>query len=57
MLHQALGALAAFSVSHDDTKLDNFHVVGDKIMAADFESAAVVKKGWAMSFGRLTVPT
>ncbi|KAM4061000.1 Protein kinase-like domain protein [Hirsutella rhossiliensis] len=37
MLHDAFSALAQFGLSHDDTKLDNFHVVGDKVMVLDLE--------------------
>jgi tRNA A-37 threonylcarbamoyl transferase component Bud32 len=43
LLGEALVELAAKGVSHDDTKLDNFHLVGDgdrdggRIMVVDFE--------------------
>ncbi|KAK4151255.1 hypothetical protein C8A00DRAFT_45518 [Chaetomidium leptoderma] len=41
LLGVALGALAAMGVSHDDTKSDNFHLVGEgesaKIMVVDLE--------------------
>ncbi|KAK3373651.1 hypothetical protein B0T24DRAFT_529550 [Lasiosphaeria ovina] len=37
MLSQALTALAQFGISHGDEKLDNYHLVGDKIMVVDFE--------------------
>ncbi|KAL2758161.1 hypothetical protein ACRALDRAFT_1074870 [Sodiomyces alcalophilus JCM 7366] len=41
MLRQALDALAPFGISQDDNKLDNYHVVGDKIMAVDLERVNV----------------
>lgn len=37
MLHDAFTALAQFRISQNDMKLDNFHVVGDKIMILDLE--------------------
>ncbi|KJZ78426.1 hypothetical protein HIM_02464 [Hirsutella minnesotensis 3608] len=37
MLHDAYSALAQFGVMQDDVKLDNFHVIGDKIMIVDLE--------------------
>ncbi|RDA87663.1 hypothetical protein CP532_3828 [Ophiocordyceps camponoti-leonardi (nom. inval.)] len=37
MLHDAFSALAQFGVFPDDIKLDNLHVVGDKIIPLDFE--------------------
>ncbi|PNP59673.1 hypothetical protein FNYG_14883 [Fusarium nygamai] len=43
LLHQALISLNEYGVCHDDTKLDNFHLVAnegkDKIMIVDLESA------------------
>ncbi|KAI1038589.1 hypothetical protein LB505_007572 [Fusarium chuoi] len=43
LLHQALTSLNEYGVCHDDTKLDNFHLVADegkdKIMIVDLESA------------------
>ncbi|KAF5584147.1 hypothetical protein FPANT_7959 [Fusarium pseudoanthophilum] len=43
LLHQALTSLNQYGVCHDDTKLDNFHLVADegkdKIMIVDLESA------------------
>lgn len=38
MLHQALSALAEFEITHDDIKLDNFHLTGDRFMVVDFET-------------------
>lgn len=37
MLRQALDALAPFGILQDDSKLDNYHVVGDRIMTVDLE--------------------
>jgi hypothetical protein len=37
MLRQTLDALAPFGIMQDDSKLDNYHVVGDRIMAVDLE--------------------
>jgi hypothetical protein len=37
LLRDTLTALAQFRILQDDVKLDNFHVVGDRIMAVDFE--------------------
>ena len=37
LLRQALSALAQFQVLQDDDKLDNFHLVEDRIMAVDLE--------------------
>lgn len=41
LLSQALGALASLGISHDDIKLDNFHLVGQDhnsiIMVVDLE--------------------
>jgi hypothetical protein len=37
MLRQALDALAPFGILQDDSKLDNYHGVGDRIMAVDLE--------------------
>ncbi|EXL71706.1 hypothetical protein FOPG_12590 [Fusarium oxysporum f. sp. conglutinans race 2 54008] len=43
LLHQALSSLNEYGVCHDDTRLDNFHLVADegkdKIMIVDLESA------------------
>ncbi|KAF5692053.1 hypothetical protein FDENT_3073 [Fusarium denticulatum] len=43
LLYQALTSLNEYGVCHDDTKLDNFHLVADegkdKIMIVDLESA------------------
>ncbi|EXK82546.1 hypothetical protein FOQG_13116 [Fusarium oxysporum f. sp. raphani 54005] len=42
LLHQALSSLNDYGVCHDDTKLDNFHLVAnegkDKIIIVDLES-------------------
>jgi hypothetical protein len=43
LLHQALTAFSQFRVLPDDIKLDNFHVVGDRIMAVDLET---LQDGW-----------
>ncbi|KAK4102499.1 hypothetical protein N658DRAFT_423642, partial [Parathielavia hyrcaniae] len=37
MLSQTVTPLAEFQVLQDDVKLDNFHVVGDTVMAVDLE--------------------
>ncbi|GAB1312792.1 Protein kinase domain-containing protein [Madurella fahalii] len=37
LLGQAFAALAQFRVSQDDAKLDNFHIVQDRIMVVDME--------------------
>jgi hypothetical protein len=37
MLRQTLDALALFGILQDDSKLDNYHVIGDRIMAVDLE--------------------
>lgn len=34
---QCMAAVAKFGVTQEDVKLDNYHVVGDKVMAVDFE--------------------
>lgn len=39
MFHDAFAALAGLGILHDDTKLDNYHLVGDKIMIVDLEQA------------------
>jgi hypothetical protein len=43
LFHQALTSLNEYGICHDDTKLDNFHLVTDegrdKIMIVDLESA------------------
>lgn len=36
-VRECMAALAKFGVTQDDLKLDNYHVVGDKVMAVDFE--------------------
>ncbi|KAH6622676.1 hypothetical protein F5144DRAFT_605223 [Chaetomium tenue] len=36
-LNETLTALAEFRILQDDVKLDNFHVVGEKVVAVDFE--------------------
>lgn len=38
-LHDAFGALATLSIIHDDANFDNYHLVGNKIMIVDLESA------------------
>ncbi len=37
MMYEATEALARFGIVHDDIKLDNYHVTGDKIMVLDLE--------------------
>ncbi len=37
MMQQAVGAVGRFGRVHDDSKLDNYHVVGDRIMIVDLE--------------------
>ncbi|KAK3293592.1 uncharacterized protein B0H64DRAFT_426156 [Chaetomium fimeti] len=37
LLSETLTALGQFRILQDDVKLDNFHIVGDRIMAVDFE--------------------
>lgn len=44
MLYDAFGALAGLGIVHDDVKLDNYHLVGNKIMIVDLERAEVVDK-------------
>jgi hypothetical protein len=39
MLTTSLRAIADLGVGHDDPKLDNFRLVGDKIMVIDFDSS------------------
>lgn len=36
-IRQCMAAVAKFGVTQEDVKLDNYHVVGDKVMAVDFE--------------------
>ncbi|KAK5998382.1 hypothetical protein PT974_00761 [Cladobotryum mycophilum] len=43
MLLRALGAIALQGFVHDDLKLDNFHLVGDKIMVLDLEQVEFVE--------------
>ncbi|KOS18220.1 hypothetical protein ESCO_002869 [Escovopsis weberi] len=42
MLMRALGALAFQGFIHDDLKLDNFHLVGDRIVVLDLEQMEFV---------------
>lgn len=44
LLFQALNAFTPFRISHCDSKLDNYHLTGDKIMIVDLERIA---KGFA----------
>jgi hypothetical protein len=37
MMRQALDAFLPFGILQDDSKLDNYHLVGDKIMVVDLE--------------------
>ncbi|KXX77344.1 hypothetical protein MMYC01_205568 [Madurella mycetomatis] len=41
MLSKPFRALAELKVSHDDYKLDNYRLVGDKIMIIDFDSSYI----------------
>lgn len=43
-LRQCVAALSKFGVVQDDMKVDNFHVVGDKVMALDFEMVSDMKR-------------
>jgi predicted Ser/Thr protein kinase len=44
MLLEALLALTSLGVTHDDSKLDNFRLVGDRdrIMVIDFDSSYIM---------------
>jgi hypothetical protein len=44
MLCQAFQALAVLKVDHEDYKMDNYHVVGDKIMVIDFDTATTMNR-------------
>lgn len=37
-VRECMAAVAKFGVTKDDVKLDNYHVVGAKVMAIDFEN-------------------
>jgi len=41
MLSEPFRALAELKVSHDDYKLDNYRLVGDKIIIIDFDSSYI----------------
>ncbi|KAG7286747.1 hypothetical protein NEMBOFW57_009061 [Staphylotrichum longicolle] len=41
MLEEFFRALAELKVAHDDFKLDNYRLVGDKIIVIDFDSSYV----------------
>lgn len=43
MLMDSLLALANLGVSHDDSKLDNYRFVGDRIMVIDFDSSYFIE--------------
>lgn len=43
MLTDSLLALANLGVSHDDSKLDNYRFVGDRIMVVDFDSSYIIE--------------
>lgn len=45
MLWVALRALAALGVGHDDYKLTNYRLVGDKVMVIDFDSSYLFEAG------------
>lgn len=45
MLSQSIRAIAGLKVGYGDPKLDNFLLVGDKIMVIDFDSAFTMDKG------------
>ncbi|GAB0137265.1 hypothetical protein EsDP_00005538 [Epichloe bromicola] len=42
MITATLTTIAEFGVLPDDIKLDNFHLVGDKVMAVDLETVSKV---------------
>jgi hypothetical protein len=44
MLVESLQALANLGVAHDDSKLDNYRLVGDKIIAIDFDSSYIMDR-------------
>ena len=44
MLVESLQALANLGVAHDDSKLDNYRLIGDKIIAIDFDSSYIMDK-------------
>lgn len=45
MLWVALRAVAALGVGHDDYKLTNYRLVGDKVMVIDFDSSYLFEVG------------
>jgi predicted Ser/Thr protein kinase len=45
MLLESLQALTNLGVAHDDSKLDNYLIVGDRIMVIDFDSSYFMKNG------------
>lgn len=42
MLVEALRALTSPGVTHDDAKLDNYRLVGERIMVIDFDSSYIM---------------
>ncbi|GAB1313904.1 Protein kinase domain-containing protein [Madurella fahalii] len=45
MLLESLRPLASLGVAHDDSKLDNYRLVGDRIMVIDFDSSYILEDG------------
>lgn len=45
MLMEAQRALTDLGVCHDDGKLDNFHLIGDRIVVIDFDSSDFLMEG------------
>lgn len=45
MLLDSLHSLASLGVAHDDSKLDNYRLVGDRIMVIDFDSSYILEDG------------
>lgn len=43
MLLHSLRTLTKLGVTHDDSKLDNYRIVGDRIMVLDFDSSYILK--------------
>ncbi|KAK1749606.1 hypothetical protein QBC47DRAFT_354831 [Echria macrotheca] len=52
MLLQSLRALASLGVIHDDSKLDNYRIVGDRIMVIDFDSSYITESGDTESYAK-----
>ncbi|KAK3317209.1 hypothetical protein B0T19DRAFT_287455 [Cercophora scortea] len=45
MLMESLQALTSLGVVHDDAKLDNYRLVGDRIVVIDFDSSDILQSG------------